>query len=179
MIQLGHLYSKNKVFSNMNTNFLDDEDDCNWYGDTGGGGGEGRRDSMMKEHEQAPITFPYARATNKGTKHCYFPLPDFSYLQCPDANRDAVALLHGEVRLLRRPGKGGRDWRDCWGDRSVQRQEHGTSELDEWQRGSQQQAAINLHYVRFPLLVSTIFRLFFFFFLFLFFIFPLFTSTRS
>lgn len=113
MIQLGHLYSKNKVFSNMNTNFLDDEDDCNWYGDTGGGGGEGRRDSMMKEHEQAPITFPYARATNKGTKHCYFPLPDFSYLQCPDANRDAVALLHGEVRLLRRPGKGGRDWRDC------------------------------------------------------------------
>lgn len=41
MIQLGHLYSKNKVFSNMNTNFLDDEDDCNWYGDTGGGGGRG------------------------------------------------------------------------------------------------------------------------------------------
>lgn len=37
IIQLGHLYSKNKVFSNMNTNFLDDEDDCNWYGNTGGG----------------------------------------------------------------------------------------------------------------------------------------------
>lgn len=50
MIQLGHLYSKNKVFSNMNTNFLDDEDDCNWYGDTGGGGGreEGQHDERTR-----------------------------------------------------------------------------------------------------------------------------------
>lgn len=53
MIQLGHLYSKNKVFSNMNTNFLDDEDECNWYGNTGGGGGGG---SMMKEHEAHNIS---------------------------------------------------------------------------------------------------------------------------
>lgn len=53
MIQLGHLYSKNKVFSNMNTNFLDDEDECNWYGNTDGGG---RGGSMMKEHEAHNIS---------------------------------------------------------------------------------------------------------------------------
>ncbi|CAD1472134.1 unnamed protein product, partial [Heterotrigona itama] len=52
------------------------------------------------------------------------------YLQCADANRDAVALLRGKVRLLRGCGKGGRNGGGRRrGDRSAERQDDGTSQL--------------------------------------------------